>query len=154
AGPLDIGPKDRLPVTMSLVAGEPIEGDMLDVLLEELALDPWARSHHWQETPDPERLQRFGVALIGAGLGGLHAALMLKRAGIPYIHIEKNAGVGGTWFENRYPGARVDTPSRGYTHIFGANFSYPYPFCPWTENQRYFDWVADEFALRDDIVFN
>ena len=154
AGPIDIGPMERLPVSMSLVAGEQVEGDMLDVLVEELALDPWARSHQWRETPDPERLQGFSVTLIGAGLGGLNAALMLKRAGIPYTHIEKNAGVGGTWFENRYPGARVDTPSRGYTHIFGANFAYPYPFGPWTENQRYFDWVADEFGLRDDIAFN
>ena len=154
AGPIDIGPMDRLPVTMSLVAGEHVEGDMLDSLVEELALDPWARSHQWRKTPDPQRLQRFSVTLIGAGLGGLNAALMLRRAGIPYTHIEKNSGVGGTWFENRYPGARVDTPSRGYTHIFGANFAYPYPFGPWTENQRYFDWVADEFGLRDDIVFN
>ena len=67
--------------------------------------------------------------------------------------IEKNSGVGGTWYENRYPGARVDTPSRGYTHIFGAHFPYPSPFCDWPENQRYFDWVADTFDLRDDIVF-
>ena len=79
---------------------------------------------------------------------------MLKRAGIPYTVIEKNAGVGGTWYETRYPGARVDTPSRGYTHIFGAHFPYSSPFCDWTENQRYFDWVADTFELRDDIVFN
>jgi 4-hydroxyacetophenone monooxygenase len=154
AGPVDIGPKDRLPVSLSLVAGEQLEGDMLDLLLEELGLDPWIRSHKWDQTPDPDRLQRFSVTVIGAGLGGLNAALMLKRAGIPYTHIEKNPGVGGTWFENRYPGARVDTPSRGYTHIFGANFSYSSPFCPWTENQRYFDWVADEFHLRDDIIFN
>ena len=67
--------------------------------------------------------------------------------------IEKNAGVGGTWNETRYPGARVDTPSRGYTHIFGAHFPYSSPFCDWAENQRYFDWVADTFELRDDIVF-
>ena len=79
---------------------------------------------------------------------------MLKRAGIPYTVIEKNAGVGGTWYETRYPGARVDTPSRGYTHIFGAHFPYSSPFCDWAENQRYFDWVADTFELRDDIVFN
>ena len=65
------------------------------------------------------------MTVIGAGLGGLNAALMLKRAGIPYTVIEKNSGVGGTWYENRYPGARVDTPSRCYTHIFGADFPYP-----------------------------
>jgi 4-hydroxyacetophenone monooxygenase len=62
--------------------------------------------------------------------------------------------VGGTWHENRYPGARVDTPSHLYTHIFGVDYSYPNPFCPWTENQKYFDWVADSFGVREDITFN
>ncbi len=79
---------------------------------------------------------------------------MLKRAGIPYTVIEKNAGVGGTWWETRYPGARVDTPSRAYTHVFGAHYPYPSPFCDWAENQRYFDWVADTFEVREDIVFD
>ena len=92
------------------------------------------------------------MTVIGAGMGGLNAALQLKRAGIPFTVIEKNAGVGGTWYENRYPGARVDTPSRAYTHIFGVDFRYPNPFCAWTENQKYFDWVADKFDLREDIV--
>src|SRR5262249_32890066 len=81
-------------------------------------------------------------------------ALQLKRAGIPYTVIEKNSGVGGTWFENRYPGARVDTPSRGYTHLYAVDYLWPNPFCPWNENQKYFDWVADGFDLRRDIVFN
>jgi 4-hydroxyacetophenone monooxygenase len=78
---------------------------------------------------------------------------MLKRAGVPYRILEKNKGVGGTWHENRYPGARVDTPSRGYTNIFGVDFPYPNPFCDWVENQKYFDWVADSFDLRRGIEF-
>ena len=56
--------------------------------------------------------------------------------------------MGGTWYENRYPGARVDSPSRIYTHIYGAQFSYPYPFCPQAENEKYFNWVADTFDVR------
>jgi 4-hydroxyacetophenone monooxygenase len=95
----------------------------------------------------------FSVTIIGAGMGGLNAAIQLKRAGIPFSVIEKNDGVGGTWYENRYPGARVDTPSRLYTHVFGVDYSYPYGFCPWTENQKYFDWVADTFNVRGDITF-
>src|SRR6202007_1287729 len=82
------------------------------------------------------------------------AALQLKRAGIPYRLIEKNGGGGGTRYENRYPRARVYTPSRSYTHIFGADFGYPNPFCERIENQKYFDWIADTFDLRKDIVFD
>ena len=154
AGAIDIGPEERLPLSISLTVGDEVEGDHLSLCLEEIALNPWARSLEWQQTPPPERVAQFSVTIIGAALGGLNAALQLKRAGIPYTIVEKNAGVGGTWFENRYPGARVDTPSRGYTNIFGVDFPYPNPFCPWIENQRYFDWVADTFELRDEIIFN
>jgi hypothetical protein len=76
AGPIGIGPMERLPVSISLLAGEQVEGDLLKVLVEELALDPWARSHQWRETPHLERLQGFSVTLIGAGLGGRNAAQM------------------------------------------------------------------------------
>ena len=155
AGPLDIGPEERLPLSLSLTLGEEIDDEEFEFCLEELALDPWARE---PATGGSRRRrsgsQDFTVTVIGGGLGGLNAALQLKRAGIPYTVIEKNAGVGGTWYENRYPGARVDTPSRGYTHIFGVDFPYSSPFCDWAENQRYFDWVADTFELRDDIVFD
>ena len=154
AGPLDIGPGERLARSMSLTVGEELQGDRLSLYLEEAALNPWARSLEWQRTAAPERLRQFSVTVIGAGLGGLSAAVHLKRAGIPYTVLEKNAGVGGTWFENRYPGARVDTPSRGYAHLFSVDYAYPNPFCPWSENRKYFDWVADSFDLRGNIVFN
>jgi 4-hydroxyacetophenone monooxygenase len=154
AGPISKGPEERLPESLELLFGEPIPRENIDLYLEDLAIDPFARALEWKGQPDPEQLAGFTVTIIGAGMGGLNAALMLKRAGIPYTQIEKNGGVGGTWHENRYPGARVDTPSRSYTHIFGVDFHYPNPFCEWTENQRYFDWVADEFGLRDNIIFN
>jgi 4-hydroxyacetophenone monooxygenase len=94
------------------------------------------------------------VVVIGAGAGGLGAAVYLKQAGVPYVVIEKNPGVGGTWFENRYPGARVDSPSRTYTHTFGAGYEYPNPFCEQNENEKYFNWVTDEFGVRESIEFN
>ena len=149
---IGIGPRDRLPESMALTVGNEPESEALELWLEELALDPWARGLAWRGEP-PERLKDFSVTVIGAGMGGLNAAIQLKRAGIDFRVIEKNAGVGGTWYENRYPGARVDTPSRLYTHIFGVDYSYPYAFCPWTENQKYFDWVADTFNVRGDITF-
>ncbi len=57
-------------------------------------------------------------------------------------------------WENRYPGARVDTPSRGYTNLFGVDFPYPYAYGPHTESQKYYDWVADTFDLRATSRFN
>ena len=133
--------------------GQTLEGENLQHHVEELALDPAVRSLHWQEKPDPARLKDFTVTVIGAGMGGLNAALQLREAGFPFTVVEKNTGVGGTWWENRYPGARVDTPSRSYTHLFGVDFPYPNPFCEWRENVKYFDWVADHFDLRRHIQF-
>jgi 4-hydroxyacetophenone monooxygenase len=84
----------------------------------------------------------------------LNTAVQLKHAGIPFTVLEKNSAVGGTWYENRYPGARLDSPSRGYTHSYGVEFPYPYPFCPQVEIEKYFNWVADHFDVRKDIEFD
>jgi 4-hydroxyacetophenone monooxygenase len=154
AGSITIGPPERLPESLALIVGEPLPDSEVGLYIEYLALDPKLRSLRWQRAPDPKRLQESTVTIIGAGMAGLIAALELKRAGIPYTVIEKNGGVGGTWYENRYPGARVDVPSRAYTHTVGVDYCYPNPFCAWPENQKYFDWIADEFDLRKDIVFD
>ena len=154
AGPIGHGPQERLAESLALVVGAPIKPEALDLMIEESALDPWARSLQWRATPDPERLANFTVTIIGAGMGGLNAAVQLQRAGIAYTMVEKNAGVGGTWYENRYPGARVDTPSRSYMNLFGADFPYPFAYGNHIENQKYYDWVADTFDLRKDIVFD
>lgn len=153
AAPVGPGPQDRLKESIRLTLGQPVADENIAMYVEELALDPWARSLDWKDG-DPAARAGFCVTVIGAGMGGLNAALQLKRAGIAFTVIEKNGGVGGTWHENRYPGARVDTPSRSYTHIVGVDFGYPNPYCPQVENQRYFDWVADSFDLRAHIQFH
>jgi 4-hydroxyacetophenone monooxygenase len=155
AGQLDIGPEDRLPRSLALTAGlDVIPEDQIEMWIEELALDLWARGHDWRQQPPPDRLAGFSAIVIGAGMGGLNAAVQLKHAGIDFTVIEKNSGVGGTWFENRYPGCRVDSPSRSYTHIFGVDYLQRYGWCPWEENRNYFDWVADTFEVRNKIVFD
>ena len=147
------GLPERLRRSLSLVAGTDIPASELEMWLEQLALDPWARGLVWQDPPPSQDLRKFVVAVIGAGMGGLNAAVQLKHAGIPYFVIEKNDEVGGTWYENQYPGARVDSPSRTYTHIYGVDFEYPNAFCLQRENLRYFKWVADHFDIRNDITF-
>lgn len=154
-GAADIGPRERLPRSLALAAGVPeVPPEDLPLWLEELALDPYARGLKWEHPPAPDRLREFPVVVIGAGMGGLNAAVQLKHAGIDFTVIEKNSGVGGTWFENRYPGARVDSASRAYAHIFGVDFVFSGPYCVRDENQRYFNWVADNFGVREHIVFD
>jgi 4-hydroxyacetophenone monooxygenase len=154
AGELSIGPAERISQSMGLTAGVEVASSDLEMWMEELGLDPWARGLAWSEAAPPAGTVDFSVVVIGAGMGGLNAAVHLKRAGIPFTVLEKNSNVGGTWYENRYPGARVDSPSRIYTHVYGANFTYPYPFCPQAENEKYFNWVADTFDVRGDIQFH
>lgn len=95
----------------------------------------------------------FHVVVIGAGVAGICAAIRLQGAGIPYTVIEKNAEVGGTWYENRYPGAGVDTPNHIYSFSF-AKADWSRYFALRGEIQDYFVAVADRFGIRKNIRFN
>ena len=154
AGEIDIGPASRLRQSLSLTAGHEIPEDEMHIWQEEAAFDRWARGVHWQGGNRPAGAEDFKVAVIGTGISGLNVAVQLKRAGIPFVVFEKNPEVGGSWFENRYPGARVDTSSRGYTHLFSYDYPYEYSYSPRDHNLRYFKWVADNFQIRENIDFN
>jgi 4-hydroxyacetophenone monooxygenase len=151
----DQGLAERVPRSMALAVGvDEVPPEDLQIWVEELALDPFARGHEWTSPPPAEHLAGLSVLIVGAGMGGLNVAVQLKRAGIDFTIVEKNSGVGGTWYENRYPGSRVDSPSRAYLHIFGVDFYPTHPYCPRAENERYFNWVTDTYDLRDRIVFD
>ncbi len=154
AGEIDIGPQARLRQSLSLTAGHEIPENELHIWQEEAAFDRWARGVHWQGGTPPKNVDEFKVAVIGTGISGLNVAVQLKQAGIPFVVFEKNPEVGGSWFENRYPGARVDTSSRGYTHLFSYDYPYEYSYSPRDHNLKYFKWVADTFGIRGNILFN
>lgn len=151
---IDLGPQSRMRQSLSLTAGHDIPENELHIWQEEAAFDRWARGVHWQGGAAPNAAESFKVAVIGTGICGLNVAVQLKKAGIPFVVFEKNPEVGGSWFENRYPGARVDTSSRGYTHLFSYDYPYEYSYSPRDHNLRYFKWVADNFKIRGDIRFN
>jgi len=154
AGPIDLGPEEHLHRSLSLTAAYDIPEKDYQIWREETGLDRWARGIHWAGEKPPENRNNFKVAVIGTGISGLNVAVQLKRAGIPFVVFEKNPEVGGSWYENRYPGARVDTASRGYTHLFSYDYPFPSAYCTQEENLMYFKWVADEFGIREHVSFS
>jgi len=94
----------------------------------------------------------FHVLVIGAGVAGLCASIRLQGAGILHTVIEKNDEVGGTWYENRYPGAGVDTPNHIYSYSF-APADWTRYFALRKEIQSYFVDVSHRFGVRRHIRF-
>jgi cyclohexanone monooxygenase len=95
------------------------------------------------------------VVVVGAGMSGLYALKVLRDQGRSVVALEKGTGVGGTWFWNRYPGARCDVPSLEYSFGFDPQLEQEWD---WTEHfatqpeiERYLNHIADRFDLRRDI---
>ena len=103
-----------------------------------------SRSLKWREQPDPAALQSAKVVIIGAGMSGLYAGMQLREAGIPFVILEKNDAVGGTWYENRYPGCGVDTPNHFYSYAFEPNHEWSHFFAKRDELWNYFEKVAGQ----------
>ena len=95
------------------------------------------------------------VVVVGAGMAGLYSIHLLRELGFTAVALEQGDGVGGTWFWNRYPGARCDVPSLEYSFGFSEEleqeweWSEVFPSQP--EIERYLNHVADRFDLRRDI---
>jgi 4-hydroxyacetophenone monooxygenase len=134
------------------VSGEAM-ADYLPLLEEELGhLGVDARGPRFTKeaiAPDVD----FTVAVIGAGMSGLLAAHRLQQAGIEFTIYEKNDDVGGTWYENSYPGCRVDNPNHNYSYSFAQRHDWPFHFSPQPVLHRYFADCCDAFGLRDRIRF-
>ena len=94
------------------------------------------------------------IAIIGSGFGGIDIAVRLKQAGISSFYIlEKNPAAGGTWWENRYPGAEVDSPSHLYSLSFKC-FDWSRNFARQPELLRYMQAIIDEHDLHRHLRFN
>ncbi len=138
---------------MSFMVGDEVSDEYVPMFLEEMALDSGdARAIDWSTVPD-ERRAAFRVVIIGAGMSGLLAAIRLEHAGIPYVVVEKNDGVGGTWLENSYPGCRVDVANHFYSYSFAPNHDWPEFFSQRNELRQYFEDCADQFRVRAHIRF-
>lgn len=105
---------------------------------------PWARA---------KRQPR--IAIIGAGMSGIAAAVKLHKAGYTDISVyEKSARVGGTWRENTYPGLSCDVPSRWYSFSFALKADWKHRYSLGPDIQAYMESVARDFGVTDKVKFD
>jgi phytoene dehydrogenase-like protein len=99
----------------------------------------------------------FDAIVIGAGVSGLYQLYKLRELGLKVGVFEAGTGVGGTWYWNRYPGARFDSESWTYGYSFSQElldeWDWEEHFAGQPETERYLNYVADKFDLRRDIQF-
>ena len=109
-------------------------------------------------TDTSEEVEQFDVIVIGAGVTGLYALYRLRELGFSVRVFEDGGGVGGTWYWNRYPGARFDSESYTYGYSFSEEllqeWDWKEHYSGQPENERYLNYVADKFDLRRDIRLN
>lgn len=120
AGP----PSDEvLQAAMNLAAGEKVPAEYGPMVREQMGIGPTVASQPLNPPAD------FHVVIIGAGVTGVLAGLKLDQMGLPsFTILEKNPEPGGTWWQNSYPGCRVDTPSLLYSYSFAPDRGWPEHF--------------------------
>jgi cation diffusion facilitator CzcD-associated flavoprotein CzcO len=101
--------------------------------------------------------RRLDVIVVGAGFAGMYALHKLRAQGLSVRVLEAAPALGGTWYYNRYPGARCDVESVDYCYSFSdelqQEWSWTEMYATQTETLQYLNWVADKLDLRRDVVF-
>jgi 4-hydroxyacetophenone monooxygenase len=153
----DAGCPDPRPLTgdeilemMQWLACGPVSSDYVPMLIEEMELTG-ADGRRVEAKAPAELSAQFPVVVIGCGQSGLLAGIRLKEAGIPFTIVEKNAGVGGTWWENSYPGARVDTGNHFYCYSFEPSDRWSEFFSQQPELQAYFETVMNKHGIAPHV---
>ena len=145
---------DFLQQMLTTAVGEHVSADYVAMMREDLeAAEPDPRGLIWRRRPSASVLETFPVVIIGAGMSGVCAAIRLSQAGIPFTIIEKNPAVGGSWYENFYPGCGVDTPNHFYSYSFELNHEWSHFFAKRDELWAYFERATEKYGIRQHIVF-
>ena len=135
---------------MTWLVCEDVPEEYVPLLLEEMELDG-RDARRVEPVGDAADRAAFPVVVIGCGQSGLLAGIRLQEAGIPFTIVEKNAGVGGTWWENSYPGARVDVGNHFYCYSFEPSDHWTEYFARQPELQRYFQSVMDKHGIGPHV---
>ncbi|BBX05029.1 monooxygenase [Mycolicibacterium moriokaense] len=99
--------------------------------------------------------EQFEAVIVGAGFGGIGAAIQLKRLGMEnFVILDREDDLGGTWHVNHYPGLAVDVPTTTYSYFFEPNPNWSRLFSTGAEIKQYADDVADKYDVRSHMRFN
>jgi 4-hydroxyacetophenone monooxygenase len=137
---------------MAWLCCEEVPDEYIPMLMEEMELDG-TDARRVELRTDAEARAEFPVVVIGCGESGLLAGIRLQEAGIPFTIIEKNAGPGGTWWENTYPGARVDVGNHFYCYSFEPSDHWTEFYARQPELQQYFQDVMERHGVEPSIRF-
>jgi 4-hydroxyacetophenone monooxygenase len=139
---------------MHLFTGQEVNEYIYRFGTEELNFERFPRGVQWTAGSPAALKDGFHVLIVGAGVAGLVTAIQLDRLGIPFTIVERNADVGGTWWTNDYPDARVDVPSHHYQLSVTQNYPWKHWFATQPELLQYIRHITDKYNLRGRIRFN
>lgn len=122
----------------------------MDLLRHELGIPSDVGAPDWSASSLPAA-SKAKVAVIGSGFAGITAAYRLKQAGVDFTVFEKNSEVGGVWWENTYPGCRLDTPNFAYSLSFAQKQDWPQQFSERPEIINYILQVVEHAGIRPAI---
>lgn len=148
-------PRPLIEEMMGYLFMAPVRPEAADMLYEDLHLDGAdSGAPSWGNIiSDPVKAESLTV-VIGCGESGILAGIRLRQAGIPFVILEKNPGPGGTWYANRYPGARVDVGSHHYCYSFEPSDHWSQYYCRQPELAEYFARIVDKYQLGQHIRFS
>jgi 4-hydroxyacetophenone monooxygenase len=150
APPSITDPGDELMIRMmSSCLGEQVPDEYAPLIREELGFA--SRDMRWSQGASPKTSKSRKVLIVGAGVSGIALGARLERLGVPYSIVERHPQLGGTWYENRYPGCGVDTPNHAYSFSIGTRYRWRRFF---SARDQLFDYLvrcADEFGVRPHI---
>ena len=147
---LDVSDRALFAQMADLAAGMPIDEKYHGLLLEQCGFVPDQRAIPPTKTP-PETLN---LAIIGAGMAGLYAAVKASDRGFEWEVFEMEGGVGGLWWSQTYPGVAVDTPALYYSLSWEVTPEWSMFFPMGPEYRAYLTGLAEKYELLDRVRFN
>lgn len=134
---------------MSVCLGEEVPDEYVPMMADEMGFarcDP-----EWSRAAPAEPSAMADVAIVGAGVSGICLARHLMRLGMSFVVLERNDDIGGTWYDNRYPGCGVDTPNHFYSYSFAPNHTWSRYFSRRDEILRYLQDCATSFGIMPNV---